>query len=90
MNNEQGYVVAGVLMILALVAGMGGGYFMGYAQGQADLRTTQEAEALALDEREVTDEEIAERVNPFSAEATNPLEGGYQNPFEETAVNPFR
>jgi len=77
----------GVVVVLALIIGAVGGYFVGFTKGEDNLLAQQKsAEEAAL---QAAQEEIAKKANPFEA-ITNPLEDGYQNPFEQTTVNPFR
>ena len=68
-------------VVVALLIGVGGGYFFGYSKGQSDLLVEQESALTAAQE------EIVESANPFAETAQNPLEGGYENPFE--GANPF-
>lgn len=84
-----------MLAIIALIAGLGLGYWLGsqqaaqayndgYQKAVADARATQEAVA-----RQAA-ADAARAANPFQAE--NPLEGVTANPFEEAqkALNPFQ
>lgn len=77
--------------IIALIMGLGAGYFIGNGQGQAsgrqaaveDLKQVQQqAAALAAIE-------ASKAANPF--QAVNPLEDVETNPFEKTKqiLNPF-
>ena len=76
-----------VVALVALVIGVGGGYFTGHAQGKKALLAEQTAAVEA--EKKAAQEAIAEQANPF-AETVNPFEGGYENPFEGAGVNPFQ
>ena len=68
--------LAVLLIILALIIGGVGGYYLAQQVGQ-------EAVAPVV-------ETAAPVVNPFEAQQVNPLEGaGYQNPIEEVKFNPF-
>lgn len=82
-----------LFIIVALVIGVGGGYWYGntkgmdegLAKGRADLLTEQNAEAEKA--KKEAQQKLTEAANPFEAQ-TNPFEGSYQNPFK-TQVNPF-
>jgi hypothetical protein len=80
MNNKW-------MLVIALAAGLVGGYFYGDSQGykraEADIKATQQASA------QKAAKQAADAANPFKA--ANPLEGVEANPFEKTKkiLNPF-
>lgn len=83
MNHEyeEGAINMWVIVAVAIVIGLGGGYYFGYSKGQSDLLAAQ---------KEAAQVEIAQKANPFET-AANPVGGAYTNPFEGGgAVNPFR
>lgn len=73
---------------VALLIGLGFGYWQGTKAGEEKGRTMllAEQQAAAEEAQKKAQEEIIQAANPF--ETTNPLEGGYENPFEQR-VNPF-
>jgi len=85
-NNEHTLLVLYVSM--ALLFGVGVGYWYGTAVGNERGRSALlvEQQAQEEEEKKKAQEEIAKAANPF--EETNPLEGSYQNPFKAN-VNPF-
>jgi len=80
--------------LVALVIGLGAGYYYGnmtgvksgVERGKADL--LREQEKSAEEEAKAAQDKILEQINPFGNEV-NPFEGGYINPFEGASVNPF-
>ena len=80
-----------IFIVLALIVGVGGGYWygstqaynQGYEKAVADARATQEAAGARAAQ------EAAQAANPF--QAANPLEGVTANPFERAKkiLNPF-
>jgi len=77
-----------VWVLIALVAGLVGGYWYGqskgYSQAQADIKKVQEQGA------KKAGEDAAKAANPF--QAVNPLQGVNANPFEKAKkiLNPFK
>lgn len=68
--------IAVLLIIVALVVGGVGGYYL--------------AQQIRPEASAPVAETAAPVVNPFEAQQVNPLEGaGYQNPLEEVKFNPF-
>lgn len=71
-------------IIMALILGVGGGYYygnkIGYQKAQADVKSAAEAEA----------KKAAEAVNPFKSAGTNPLDKITSNPLESVKLNPFK
>lgn len=71
-------------IIVALLLGVGGGYYygneLGYKKAQADAKAAVEAEA----------KKAAEAANPFKSAETNPLEKVQTNPLEGLKFNPFK
>lgn len=76
------------LVLVALVAGLVGGYWFGdnrgYGRAQADVKKLQEEAASKAAA------EAAKAANPF--QAVNPLSGVEANPFEKAKnlLNPFK
>ena len=68
-------------IILALLLGLGGGYWygnkIGHQKGLADAAVQDLQKA-------------AEAANPFSQKSVNPLENVKTNPFESFKFNPFK
>ncbi len=77
-----------VWVLVALIAGLVGGYYFGDSQGfkraEANIKKIQEEAAAKAAA------EAAKAANPF--QAANPLEGVQDNPFEKTKsiLNPFK
>ncbi len=71
-------------IVLALLLGVGGGWWygnkVGYARAQADAKVAAEAGA----------KKAAEAANPFKTAETNPLEKVQTNPLESVKFNPFQ
>lgn len=69
--------LAVLLIIVGLIIGGVGGYYLGQQVGQETPALVVETAAPLI-------------VNPFEAQQVNPLEGaGYENPIEEVKFNPF-
>ena len=73
-----------VLVAVALVVGLVGGYFYGNSKGVAKEKSTQEAAA------KKGAEDAAAAVNPFSQTTANPFEKSPVNPYENVNINPFK
>lgn len=78
----------GLWVLIALVAGLVGGYWYGdsrgYSRAEADIKKVQEEAAAKASE------DAAKAANPF--QAVNPLQGVEANPFEKakSILNPFK
>ncbi|MDO8574794.1 MAG: hypothetical protein Q7R61_00735 [bacterium] len=81
-NSKLFWVFA---IVLALLLGVGGGWWygnkIGYIKGKSDGKTEAQAEALKA---------AAEAANPFKQAETNPLENVTTNPLENVKFNPFK
>lgn len=86
MNNNAN--ILWVYVVIALLVGLGMGYWYGTMAGKEQGRTALLAEqkAAAEEAKKQAQEEIVEAANPFETE--NPLQSGYENPFNQQ-VNPF-
>ena len=71
-------------VVVALLLGLGGGYFygnkIGYQKAQTDAKSAAEAES----------KKAAEAANPFKQAGANPLENVTTNPLENVKFNPFK
>jgi len=71
-------------VVVAVLLGLGGGYYyghkVGYNKAQADATAVAEAEA----------QKAAEAVNPFKSAGANPLDKVTGNPLESIKLNPFK
>jgi len=71
-------------IVVALLVGLGGGYYfgnqIGYKKAQADAKAVAAAEA----------KKAAEAANPFKSAGTNPLKKVTANPLENVKFNPFK
>lgn len=71
-------------VVIALLLGVGGGYWyggkIGYQKAQADAKVAVEAEA----------KKAAEKANPFKTAESNPLQKVNTNPLESVKFNPFK
>ncbi len=82
MEENKSFWIA--VAVIALVAGLVGGYFygrkIGYNKAQADIKAAAEAEA----------QKAAEAANPFKSAQTNPLQNIPTNPLQNLKFNPFK
>lgn len=74
-------------VLVALIAGLGAGYWYGNRAGIA-LGVAQE-KAAETARREEAEKKAAQAANPFEQATTNPFEKNPVNPFEGVKVNPF-
>jgi flagellar basal body-associated protein FliL len=76
-----------IIGVVALVVGLGGGYYFGSAsgieKGVAQERGVQEAK------KKEAEKKAAEKANPFQQTTTNPFETSPANPYQNVKVNPF-
>jgi hypothetical protein len=78
---------AWVLAVVALLVGLGGGFWYGESAGRE--RAAADVEAQQEELAKKAGEDAAKAANPF--QTVNPLEGVEANPFESAkkALNPF-
>ena len=78
---------AWVLAVVALLVGIGGGFWYGESAGRARAQADVKAQQEELAKK--AGEDAAKAANPF--QTVNPLEGVKANPFESAkkALNPF-
>lgn len=69
--------------VIALVIGVGAGYYIGYGQGIASEKAAREARQAEAEKK------AAETVNPFEQTTVNPFEKAPVNPFKNIQTNPF-
>ncbi len=89
---EQGFnFLRWAWVFLALVIGLGGGYYYGNIAGVKDgieqgiLREKATVEA----RKKEAGKEAAKAVNPFGQATVNPFDKTPTNPFEKVKINPF-
>lgn len=73
-----------VIPVVALVIGLGGGYYFGHSRGVASEKAVQEAA------RVEAEKQAAKAVNPFEQASINPFDEVPTNPFSDVKVNPFK
>lgn len=76
-----------VWVLVALVIGIGGGYWYGNQAGILKGAAQEKARAEAL--KKEAEKEAAKAVNPFEQTTVNPFEKSPTNPFEKVKLNPF-
>lgn len=81
MNNKYTPVV---FAVVALLVGLGLGFWYGNAKGVASEKKAQEEARLKAEA------EAAAAVNPFQQASTNPFEKSPVNPYENVNINPFK
>lgn len=84
MSMEKKSYMQWVFAVVALVAGLSGGYFYGHSRGVADEKAAQQAV------KDQALKEVAKAVNPFEATAVNPYDKATVNPYDSVKVNPFQ
>lgn len=92
MQPQHNVLLLTVVALIALVVGLGGGYYMGNKIGlQVGIQQGIEKEKAAGEVlRAAAEKEAASTVNPFGdAESTNPFEKSPTNPYEGVNTNPF-
>lgn len=77
-----------VWVVVALIVGLGGGYYYGNMQGVT--KGVAQEKATAEARKSVAEAEAAKAVNPFEQTTINPFEKSPTNPFENVKVNPFK
>ena len=73
-----------IWVLVALLVGLGGGYYYGNVQGVAKEKAAEESR------KKDAEKEAAKAVNPFEQTTANPFEKSPTNPFENVKVNPFK
>lgn len=81
---EQKSYMQWVLAVVALIAGLAGGYYFGLNRGAAQEKAAQKA----VQDKALT--EATKAVNPFDNSAANPYEKSQINPYDNIKVNPFQ
>lgn len=78
-----------IAVVVALIIGLGGGYYVGLSQGKAKVAEEQNAvKDTVTKETKAAQEELVKAANPFEQTAGT-LESGYENPFKRQNANPF-
>ncbi len=93
MEPQLQHNLVWVFVLVALIVGLGGGYYYGNSSGKLEGREVllAEQEAQKGAEKKAAQERVTQIANPFAdAEEVNPLEGVYKNPFDGVSANPFR
>lgn len=93
---EQGFNYLRLAWVfLALVVGLGGGYYYGNTVGVKDgtrrgiEQGILQEKAMVEARRKDAEKETAKAVNPFQQATANPFEKTPTNPFEKVKINPF-
>lgn len=91
MGQGGSDIIKWVLVAVALVVGLIGGYYFGSGQAYEKGMNAGVAQEKAAQEAKVKDaeKEAVKAVNPFEQTTTNPFEKSSTNPFENVKVNPF-
>lgn len=90
--EQRNSMMQWVIGVLALVVGMGGGYYYGNMMGHnrgVEAGIAQE-KAAEIARREAAEREAASAINPFNQGSANPFEKASANPFDDVNVNPFK
>lgn len=69
---------------VALVVGLGGGYYYGKSVG------VKQEQAVEAARKAEADKAAAQAINPFQKTTANPFEKAPANPFDNVKVNPFK
>lgn len=83
MNQNQDFQ-KWIWVLVALLVGLGGGYYYGNVRGVSQEKAAEEAR------KKDAEKEAAKAVNPFEQTTTNPFEKSPTNPYDNVNVNPFK
>ena len=84
MTDQSSHSSLWVGIIVAVIVGLGGGYYFGLHKGVLQEKAAETAR------KQAAVEQAAQAVNPFGQTTANPFEKAQANPYQNVKVNPFQ